>query len=187
MIIPGIIASRFTPQGDYESIATVLVGAGGQASAEFTSIPSTFQHLQIRILARSTAAGSGLSDCRIQFNSDTATNYNTHYLSGDGSTANAGAQTSVAQVRASGAMPNGGFLSNTFGVGVVDVLDYANTNKFKTIRSLSGVDSNNTSFGFMYFDSGAWRSTSAITSIKVFSSSGNLAQYSQIALYGIKG
>ena len=38
----------FAAGGDFESIATVTVGGGGAASIEFTSIPGTYQHLQIR-------------------------------------------------------------------------------------------------------------------------------------------
>jgi hypothetical protein len=67
---------------------------------------------------------------------------------------------------------------------ICDVLDYANTNKFKTLRSLTGNDRNGS--GSIWLDSGLWRSTSAITSIK-FTTGTAFAQYSQFALYGIKG
>ena len=77
-------------------------------------------------------------------------------------------------------------LGSTFGAVVIDILDYANTNKYKTIRSLSGTDYNNTS-GAVGLFSGSWRNTNAITTIKITASSANLAQYSQFALYGIKG
>jgi hypothetical protein len=50
--ILGIIASsRLAAVGDYESIATVSVGGGGAADVEFTSIPGTYTHLQIRALS----------------------------------------------------------------------------------------------------------------------------------------
>lgn len=38
----------WSPSTDYDSIATTTVGAGGAASITFSSIPSTYQHLQIR-------------------------------------------------------------------------------------------------------------------------------------------
>ena len=69
---------------------------------------------------------------------------------------------------------------------IVDVLDYANTNKFKTIRNLEGFDVNG-SGGLVALTSGLYRSTSAITSIKLTPNAGNYAQYSHFALYGIKG
>jgi hypothetical protein len=46
--ILGIIASSklTAAAGDFESIATVTVGSGGSAVISFTSIPSTYAHLQ---------------------------------------------------------------------------------------------------------------------------------------------
>ena len=38
--------------GDYESIATVSVGAGGTSAVEFTTIAGTYSHLQIRGIAK---------------------------------------------------------------------------------------------------------------------------------------
>ena len=54
--------------GDYQSIATTTVGAGGAASISFTSIPATYQHLQIRAIGRSS---NTVEDSLYRFNSDT--------------------------------------------------------------------------------------------------------------------
>jgi len=62
--------------GDYESISTVTVTAGGgQASVEFTSIVGTYKHLQIRYMARCAGAygAADPSAMRGEFNSDTTT------------------------------------------------------------------------------------------------------------------
>jgi hypothetical protein len=78
-------------------------------------------------------------------------------------------------------------VANMFSASIVDILDYANTSKYKTIRVLAGADVNNqtgTTFGL---SSGSWRSTSAVTSITIGTSGFNFAQYTQFALYGIKG
>jgi len=165
----------------FESIATQTVGAGGAASVSFNSIPSTYKHLQIRGISRSNGAADNTV---IQFNSDTANNYATHYLTGNGTAASAGAETTRARFyvdilasNASGAMWSG---------DVIDILDYANTNKYKTVRSLAGQDLNGS--GTVWLASGLWQSTSAITSIKLFLNGAvNFAQYSSFALYGIKG
>jgi hypothetical protein len=69
----------------------------------------------------------------------------------------------------------------------MDILDYANTNKYKTVRTLSGYDLNNATYGALRSYSGLWMNTNAITSIKFYADGVNLAQYSQFALYGIKG
>jgi hypothetical protein len=185
LLIPGILASKFTPQGDFESIATVSVtAAGGASSVDFTSIPGTFQHLQIRAIARSTAAATGLDGVFAQFNSDTGSNYARHNLIGDGASATASAATSTT-VLVFGQIPKNNETANRFGAFVCDILDYANTNKYTTTRSLLGTDLNGS--GQVRFTSGLWQNTAAITSIKLTSETNNLAQYSHFALYGIKG
>jgi hypothetical protein len=185
MPILGIIASsRLVAVGDYESIATVSVGSGGAANVEFTSIPATYTHLQIRALSRNNRAGT-FNNIAFQVNSDTGANYNSHLLRGDGSSVIAAADTSVSSIDFI-IQPATSATASVMGAFVLDILDYANTNKFKTFRGLLGVDNNGS--GYSGLMSGAYRSTSAITSIKFFSStSGDITQYSHFALYGIKG
>ncbi len=123
----------------------------------------------------------------MQFNSDTGSNYSWHRLDGDGDTgaATAGSATSqttiiVDRFTASTAT------ASQFGAFILDILDYANTNKYKTTRNLGGYDNNGN--GLITLGSGLWQNTNAITSIKLIDRSGNnLIQYSQFALYGIKG
>lgn len=171
--------------GDYESIATVTL-TGTQASIEFTSIAATYSHLQIRLMARSNRAAVVADSLQLQFNSDTGSNYDDHYLIGDGSSVTSAGEVSntfVSLYRIAGA----GAGANTFGVSVIDILDYKNTNKYKTVRGLSGIDNN--SSGRISLGSGLWRNTAAITSIKLFPNGGSssFVQYSTAALYGIKG
>lgn len=171
--ILGIIASQNYPRStnSYESIATVTVGSGGASSITFSSIPSTYQHLQIR------AFMVGGNYTTIRFNGDnTGSNYRNHYLAGNGSAASASTNANNAYTPMS-ASANGY-------VDVIDILDYADTNKYKTIRALEGYDNNGS--GEVYFSSNLWMSTSAISSI-VFTPASSMSQYSQFALYGIKG
>jgi len=175
----GVAAST----SSYESIATVTVGSGGAANVEFTSISSTYTHLQIRCIFKTDRADDN-DRAKIQFNSDTGSNYSNHSLFGTGSSAgavgNANASSMLTFVGA------GNNASSVFGGGVIDILDYKDTNKYKTVRSLGGYESNST--GIVGLDSGNWRSTSAITSIKLTPNiGGNFNQYSHFALYGIKG
>ena len=186
MPILGILASsRPSAANSYESISTVTL-TGTQASIEFTSIASTYSHLQIRLMARSNRAGVVNDSLQLQFNSDTGTNYDDHYLIGDGSTAVSSSEVSnsfISLYRITGA----GAGASTFGVSVIDILDYKNTNKYKTVRGLSGDDNNGD--GRISLGSGLWRNTAAITSIKLFPNGGSssFVQYSTAALYGIKG
>ena len=158
---------------DYESIATAT---GGSTSVTFSSIPSTYTHLQIRGIA----AGVNNTFADMTFNADTATNYSQHDIYGDGASAGAEAGATRANIPVT-ALPN---VANIYNGLVIDILDYANTNKYKTARILQGRDTNGG--GTIYFMSGSWRSTSAISSITITSRSGNIASNSTFALYGIK-
>ena len=168
----------------YESIATVTVGSGGSSSIDFTSIPATYTHLQIRGISRTTSTGV---NAFFRFNSDaSSSNYTLHQLSADGSTASSygsGTGTFAGAYLFYGASSSQA--SNVFGAAVIDILDYTNTNKYKTGRSISGFDNNGS--GALYYGSALWLNTAAITSITVLPQSANFAQYSQFALYGIKG
>jgi hypothetical protein len=167
---------------DFESIATTTLGTN-TASVTFSSIPATYTHLQIRFIARDTRAVI-LEGYKIQFNGDTAGNYSDHTLYGDGSSAGAFSNTS-ATFMSPYPIASANATASVFGISVVDILDYANTNKYKTIRSLSGVDNNGD--GVVGFSSGNWRNTDAVTSITVGAQVGDWVEYSSFALYGIKG
>jgi hypothetical protein len=168
----------------FESIATTTVGGTAESTITFSSIPSTYKHLQLRILARSN--NTGVDDIFVvRFNSDSGANYSRHFLLGNGSAVSSfglGSETYILADGSSGATTT----ANIFGSCVMDIADYANTNKFKTLRSSGGVVASST--GYLTFISGNWRSTSAITSITITSYySGSWVQYSSFALYGIKG
>ena len=180
--ILGITASSITPftLGDYQSIATVSVTTATQANVEFTSIPSTYQHLQIRMLVRNSSTSNGYT---AQLNGDTGSNYARHYLIGNGSSASAAAFTSqTSMILSDASISTTG--ADIFGAAICDILDYTNTNKNTTIRTLGGFDSNGG--GAIFFNSGLWLNTAAVTSIKIIPDAGGFVQNSSFALYGIK-
>jgi hypothetical protein len=168
----------------YESIATTVVGSGGTSTVTFSSIPSTYKHLQLRIIARSSY--TNVQDyLGIAYNSDGGANYANHGLYGDGSTASAlglASQTENWIQRMAGDSAT----ASVFGAAVIDILDYANTSKYKTERNLGGFDNNGS--GRIYLASGLWQNTAAINRIDITSGDGaSILQYSSFALYGIKG
>jgi hypothetical protein len=185
----GIIASSGGVAGaanSYESIATVTVTSATN-SISFTSIPSTYQHLQVRAIGRnSNAGGNAARNSSIQFNTDTGSNYAIHYVAGNGSSAFTDADYNINQPYPF-AFPDDNTTANAFGVAIFDILDYANTNKNKTLRSLTGSDVNGS--GTVRLNSALWLNTAAITSIRFFTynSVGNFVAGTQFALYGIKG
>jgi hypothetical protein len=78
--------------------------------------------------------------------------------------------------------------ASCFGASVTDILDYANTNKFKTLRTLSAAEANsNSADGIIWYNSGLWRSTAAVTRIDLTPNGTLWSEYSTFALYGIKG
>ena len=166
---------------DYESIATVNVGSGGQATISFTSIPSTFKHLQVRGISRAT---SGNQYLKVQLNNDTAANYTYHEIFGTG--ASVGADKATAQTGALAMSSVAGSVgSGFFAAIIIDLLDYTNTNKYKTLRDLDGFDYNST--GQIVFNSGLWLSTAVVNRLDLIPNASTFAQYSSFALYGIKG
>ena len=171
----------------YESIATTTVGAGGTSTVTFSSIPSTYKHLQLRYTAQSTRPTVSADNVLMQLNGSSS-GYSRHFIWGDGATASAGATTSTTHLWL-GTMPSTA-TANIFGVGIVDILDYADTSKNKTTRSLFGEDLNGTpasSNGLVGMWSGLYPSTTAISSISLTCQSASFAQYTHFALYGIKG
>ena len=169
--------------GGYDSLATVIVPSGGLASVTFAGIPTGYKHLQIRYLARDTTSTNDANSVLLRFNGDTS--YTRHYLLGDGSNVYAGY---VSQSYIDGGLlVGGGQLASAFGTGVIDILDYNNTSKNKTVRSLSGTSTNaSVTLNYVEFESGLYPSTSAISSISITTNGTSFAQYSQFALYGVK-
>jgi hypothetical protein len=161
----------------YESISTIVLSTS-PGSVTFSSIPSTYKHLQIRAFARTTSN----TLITFQVNGDSGNNYSIHNMQGNGSSVVGGATASY---------NFGGFsqlpsASNVFSAGVIDILDYTDTSKFTTFRTLSGWDDN--SAGRIESRSSQWRSTSTITSIVLTTDAGTPFQpNSHFALYGIKG
>lgn len=184
MPILGIMASQisghlFTPGNSYESIATVTL-TSSQSTVSFTSIPSTYKHLQMRCFFQ-TGSQNWI---QFNYNGDTSANYSMHELRGNGSSAAAYAvaTTSAPFTCLSEMTP----ASNCFAVGIVDIFDYSNSNKVKTIRSLSGSNSNGS--GNVGLVSNRWSGTATISSIDItVNGGGTVGQYSSFALYGIRG
>ena len=167
----------------YESIATFTVGSGGLSSLTFSSIPQTYKHLQIRAIARNTRAATGNSLLAFQFNGVTS-GYTYHFLTGDGTSATAAGGTAQTYAYL-GNQARANELANVFDPSVIDILDYANTNKNKTVRVLSGVEQNAT-ISLITLGSSMWNNTNAITSIELKPGAGSFVQYSSFALYGVK-
>ncbi len=180
----GLIGSFPTPvTSSFESIASQTLSSS-TSTISFTSIPSTYKTLQLRVLGR-TDRGSNDDFVNIRFNSDSGSNYTYHIMRGDGSSVLVAPGTSQASIDAPWIAASSAS-ANIFGTFITDIHDYASTSKNKTTRTISGYDLNGS--GSLRFSSGLWLNTAAITSITLIPGIGtNFVSGSVFSLYGIKG
>lgn len=174
-------SGNLTAPGDVDPGAMIPISTAnlsGLNTVTFSSIPQNYEHLQLRAYLNNAVGNISVS---MQFNGDTGTNYAKHILSGDGSSVSAVAVASTASMTFH---IYSGNTSNTFSAAVMDVLDYANTNKNKTVRGICGWDNNGS--GSVLLGSGLWVNTNAVTSITFGAAGGTWSSGSTIALYGIK-
>lgn len=168
--------------GAFELISTTILGTAA-ASVTFSSIASTYTHLQIRYTARSSSTGG--DNIRMQMNADTGNNYSVHYLFGNGSSVSSG-NAAPWNTAVYALMPYSTQTADVWGAGIIDILDYRSTSKNKTVRGMSGkVVSGDYN---IYLQSGAWLSTSAITELRIYLGTGsNIVAGSRFSLYGVRG
>jgi hypothetical protein len=184
MPVLGIVASSISGNlysASYESIATVTLGTSA-SSADFTSIPQTYQHLQVRFRIKSSSSNNDFS-----FGANgsfSLANSSSVYGYGNGTATVAGANSNLGYVSLTNNGLTGATPSGTSAVGVIDIFDYTNTNKKKAVRASFGSEQNGA--GFVGLFGGFFDTTSAITSLACFNGY-NWAAGSTFALYGIKG
>lgn len=190
--ILGILASSAPGAvGNFDSIQTVTLSSA-QTTVTFSSIPSTYKHLQIRGFYRGNRATFPVTGTNMRFNSDSGSNYSAHELFGQGG----GNTTSGVQAGGSGSQTSigvgqPGTSVTGFVISVIDILDYTSVSKNKTVKSLYGLDLNGTIAGFggsVGIYSGTWyNSSTAVSSISFTTADGSdWQQYSSFALYGVK-
>jgi hypothetical protein len=173
----------FTPEGAYDALATVTLSTS-TSLIEFSGIPSGYKHLQIRGISRGASTGGSLI---IRFDNNAVdANYSRHIIYGEGSgSVVSGGSFNDLPGTAVGDFPTSSATANVYASYVIDILDYVNVAKNKTVRSLSGYDANGS--GFVQFRSGGWYSTSAIDTIRLYENGGSsFAANSSFALYGVK-
>lgn len=171
----------FDPSSDFLIEEQIL--ASTTTTVTFSSIPSTYKHLQIRVLSRSNRSDTD-DNIILRFNSDSGSNYSWHRL---GMTTSAG-------LTAQGSANFNGFYTrnsastntaNSYGANIIDILDYSATTKYTTARALDGQTG---TYGAVGIASGAWLNTAAITSISMTVQYGTgFLSGSRFSLYGSNG
>ena len=161
--------------------STVTVGSGGASNIEFTSIPSTYTDLVIKLSARTTE--NDTSDyALVKFNADGGSNYpyNQLYCQATNVTANRGTLTGAALVRMDGNTAT----ASAFGSSEIYIPSYASSLTKGGVAD--GVAVTNAANNVISLWGSSWTGTSAITTITITPSTGTFLQYSTASLYGIK-
>jgi len=177
------------PPTSYESIAT-FTWSTNTPTITLSLIPQTFKHLQVRAFTRDTRSATDINTFNMRFGTggsiDSGANYSAHTMDSSGAGSLVGA--AIANYNHHTFMLETGSTAAAgyFAVNIIDILDYTNTNKYKTSRALGGLDLSG--LGNINLTSASWRNTAAIDTLEFFNNgNNNFAQYTQIALYGIKG
>ena len=161
----------------YENIATTTLGANA-ATITFSSIPSTYTDLRLVWVANTNTSTSMYVD----INANTSSLYSQTLLDGDGSTVYSDRATNSSYWYFDYAIGTIS-ASNTFGLYTLDIFSYAgSTNK----TALSTVSTDRNGSGESMRAVHLFRSTSAITSIKIYLPSGTMSAGTTATLYGIK-
>jgi hypothetical protein len=162
----------------YTLISSVTVGSGGAANIDFTSIPSTYTDLLIKLSGRNSASGD--DRFTIQFN-NSSSNLSQLRLYGEGTNVNS--DTPAGAIQPTGIVQDS-YTANTFGNTEIYIPNYASSN-YKSL-SVDAITENNATTAYAMFVAGLWSDSAAITSVKLTPmSSGSFKQYSTAYLYGI--
>lgn len=167
----------------YKLIASTTLSTNGNIS--FTSIPSTYTDLVIRMTAQGSASGLNNDTFKLTFNASSAANYKYSSLFGNTTTVsatNSTGQTALVfkQIGAAG--------SGRYGIAEVYLSNYAASTAYKSmVVDAVAMDASNTvNLNILAINAGYWNSTSAINQIEIAPSTGNFVSGSTFSLYGIK-
>ena len=162
----------------YEPISSTTLSSAAN-SITFSSIPSTYTDLRLVLTVKAESGSS--TYVRLQFNSDTGSNYSDTFLDGYGTGIEAGRNTTATSslVNAN----NGGLSSTNPSLIELNVFSYTgSTNKTTLVAASNDFNGSGTVFRSVSL----WRNTSAINAVKVFASGTyNFATGTTATLYGI--
>lgn len=167
-------------------IRSTTISDNSTTNVTYSSLPQNFNHLQIRMFARSNYS-TGNWDWLYLYgiNGAGSGNFTYHLAYGDGATAYSTGTGAGSYSAFLGYLPNANVTANMFGMCVIDILDYTSTSKQKVVRTMWGFDSNGSGqMGFVSNTSFSVLGTSAVSSFSIgLSSPQTLTSGSKIDLY----
>jgi|688.fasta_scaffold28376_12 hypothetical protein len=164
----------------YTLIASSTVGSGGSSQIDFTSIPSTYTDLLIKLSLRNTDAG-GVAGFVLyaKFNTSSA-NFSWRFLGGDNATVFGGSGSD----NLLSYLPGSSVTANTFAIYDMYIPNYASSN-YKSI-SMDSSGENNANSNRNILTASLWSNSAAVNAVSFYPDAGLFAQYSTAYLYGIK-
>jgi len=165
----------------FELIASSTVGLSGVASIDFTSIPSTYTDLCLKVSLRTDRVDIN-EDIQVKINNSTST-YTLRALYANGTSVSSFTDT-LPLDNNSGANASTS-TANTFSNTEWYLPNYAGSN-YKSVSS-DGVVENNATGGIQVMVAHLWSTTAAISSLIIIPRfSALINQYSTAYLYGVK-
>lgn len=165
-------------------ISAVTVGSGGASNIDFTSIPSTYTDLLLKVSARRSDTSEGYLSLR--FNANSGSNYSNKTLRGNGSSASSSSDASTTFLDF-WVVDGTGYTADTFASTDIYVPNYTSSSN-KSVSAENASEGNITGV-YMQMTAGLWAQTSAINQITLYAAgapNGTFAQHSTAYLYGIK-
>ena len=162
-------------------IATVVVGSGGADTITFTSIPSTYTDLLLKVSTRSNRSGGVWNADEVTVNGS-STSYSHRFIeSGDGIVTSGTNAAGYINLNSTGLL-----YTSTFGSSEIYIPNYTSSNN-KSFSTDSVNEGNQANGVYSSLIASLWSDTSAITSITLTCRGVyEYVQYSSATLYGIR-
>jgi hypothetical protein len=164
----------------YTLISSVTVGGGGSSSIAFSSIPSTYTDLCLKVSARDTFSAAAVIG-QLKFNANSV-GYSFKRLRGSGSVADSYGESGATEMNLYNTSVGASATASTFSNYEIYIPNYAGSNN-KSF-SVDSVTENNATEAYAVFFAGLWANSAAITSISIVPTT-LFAQYTTAYLYGI--
>ena len=161
----------------YEKIATTTT-TNGSTSVTFSGISGSYTDLVLIVSVK----GNASLNLGMRFNSDTATNYSSTYMYGNGTSVGSGRYSNVDFIRLS----NVAEISDTnFDIRIININNYSNSTTYKTALTSARTAVNPSTAGVEQYV-GLWRNTNAITAVEIYARNSSYTAGGTFTLYGIK-
>lgn len=177
-------SSRGATSSGAVTLLDTKAGDGTSGTFTFSAISGSYKHLGLVMICRGDAAATA-TNLALTFNGAGGTAYDQNYFAWDGSTTGFNPVFGAASNATALATAAGTATANYVGMWEFFMPYYADTTFFKIYRGLVFYEVSAASAGIpSRVMQGTYKSTSAITSLSVALSSGNLITGSKASLYG---